>query len=220
MPRLAQLAQELTQLDPGSRVQAGGGLVEEQHLGIVDEGVREAQPLLHAARQAEHVGVALVREVDQLEQVADDAPPLGRTEAVAPTEEVQVLPDLHVVVDPERVRHVAEDAAHRLGVPADRFTGDPGIAGSRFEERREHPQHRRLARAVGADEPEDLARLDGQVHAADRDGPVVALHEPRCLDDGGHSTFPSRATWKLNPALPSGLSFTKRTSSCPVVGST
>ena len=220
LAEVAQLAQQLAQLDAGTRVQAGGGLVEQQHLGIVDERVREAQPLLHAAREAEHVGVALVREVDQLEQVADHAPPLGGSEAVAPTEEVQVLPDLHVVVHPEHVRHVAEDATNRLGVPAHRFAGDRGVARGRGEERREHPQHRRLAGAVRTDEAEDLALLDRQVHAADGDRAVVALHEPGGLDDGAHWTVPSRASWNMKPELPSGLSFTKRTSTCPVVGST
>ena len=73
----AQLAQELAQLDAGPRIEAGCGLVEQQHLRIVDEGVGEAQALLHAARQALDVGVALVREVDQLEEVADHPPPRG-----------------------------------------------------------------------------------------------------------------------------------------------
>ena len=74
----AELAEQLAQLDPGARVEAGGGLVEQQHLGVVDERVGEAQALLHAARQALDVGVALVGEVDQLEQVADHPPPRGR----------------------------------------------------------------------------------------------------------------------------------------------
>ena len=51
LPSVAQLAEELSKLDPGPRVQAGRGLVEEQDLRVVDEGVGEAQPLLHAPRQ-------------------------------------------------------------------------------------------------------------------------------------------------------------------------
>ena len=75
----AQLAQELAQLDPGPRVEPGRGLVEQQHLRVVDQRVGEAQPLLHAARQALDVGVALSAEVDQVEQVADHPPaPVGR----------------------------------------------------------------------------------------------------------------------------------------------
>ena len=60
----------------GSR--PGRRLVEQQHLRVVDEGVGQAQALLHAARQRLDVGVALVGEVDQLEQVADHPAAGGR----------------------------------------------------------------------------------------------------------------------------------------------
>ena len=89
----AQLPEELAELDPGARVQPGSRLVEEQDLRIVDERVGEAEPLLHAAREALDVGVPLVAQVDEIEQVADHpAPPVGR-DAIAAGEEVQVLPD-------------------------------------------------------------------------------------------------------------------------------
>ena len=57
----------------GSRPEAGSS--SSSTCGIVDEGVGQAQPLLHAARQGLDVGVALVGQVDQLEQVADHPAP-------------------------------------------------------------------------------------------------------------------------------------------------
>ena len=75
LPSRAQLAEQLAQLDPGARVEARGRLVEQQHLRVVDQGVGQAQPLLHAARQGLDVGVALVAEVDELQQVGDHPPP-------------------------------------------------------------------------------------------------------------------------------------------------
>ena len=216
----AELAQQLAELNARARVQTGRRFVKEQHLGVVDEGVGEAQALLHAAREAADVRLALGREIDQLQQVADHALSLGGSKAVAPTEEVQVLPDLHVVVDPKGVGHVAEDAPNRLGVPTDRFAGHRCVPGRGHEQRREHPEHRRLARPVRSDETEDLAFLDREIHAANRERAVVALEEPGRLDNCGHSTTPTRASWKVKPALPSGLSFTNRTRSWPVAGST
>ena len=127
----AQLAQQLAELDAGPRVEAGRRLVEEQHQRVVDERVGEAQPLLHAARQALDVRVALGPEVHQLQEVADHPPPALGRDAVAAGEEVQVLPDLHVVVDPEAVRHEPEDATDVVGVPADRRAGDLGVARGR-----------------------------------------------------------------------------------------
>ena len=55
----AQLAEQLAELDPGPRVEARGGLVEDQDGGIVDEGVGQAEALLHAPRQGGDVRVAL-----------------------------------------------------------------------------------------------------------------------------------------------------------------
>src|SRR6185312_5459938 len=117
---------------------------------------------------------------------------------------VQVLPDLHVVVDPKGVGHVAEDATYRLGVPANRLARDLGVAARRLEQGRQHPEHGRLPGAVRADQPEDLAAFDRQVDARDGDGAVVALEQPAGLDNGGHLTSPSSASWKLNPTLEPG----------------
>src|SRR3970040_1783480 len=46
-----QLAEQLTQLDAGARVEAGGRFVEEQHGRVVDERAGEAEPLLHASAE-------------------------------------------------------------------------------------------------------------------------------------------------------------------------
>ena len=114
-------------------------------------------------------GVALVAEVDEVEEVADHPPPPGRRDAVAAGEEVEVLPDLHVVVDPEHVRHEAEDATSRVGVPPDVDAGDLGVTGGRGQQGRQDPERGRLAGAVRADQAEDLAFADGQVEAGDRE---------------------------------------------------
>jgi hypothetical protein len=44
--------------------------------------------------------------------------------------------------------------------------GDPGDAVGRRQQRAQHPHSGRLARAVGTQEPEHLARLDRQVDPA------------------------------------------------------
>ena len=198
-----QLAEELAQLDPGARVQAGRRLVEDQDGGVVDERMGQAEALLHAPRERRHVGVPLVAEVDELEQVADHPAAAVRRQAVAAPEEVQVLPDLHVVVDAEAVRHVPDDAAHAVGVAADRGPGHLGIAGRRDEQRGQDPERRRLARPVGPHEAEDLAGRDLEVEAAEGQRAVVALDEPAGGDDGGHSILPSswRASCRLTRVL-------------------
>ena len=199
LPSDAQLAKELAQLDPGARVQPGGGLVEQQDLRIVDERVGEAQPLLHAARQRLDVVVALVAEVDELEQVGDHPPPPRRPDAVAAREEVQVFPHLHVVVDAERVRHEPEDAPDLVRVPGDGHAGDLGLARRRQQQRRQDPQRRRLAGAVGPDETEDLALLHRQVDAGHGERAVVALDQALGADDLGHWSVPGDRQVEAEP---------------------
>ena len=215
----AQLAQELAQLHPGPRVEAGGRLVEEQHRRVVDEGVGQAQPLLHAARQALDVRVALLAQVDELEEVADHPPAARGRQAVAAGEEVEVLPDLHVVVHAEDVGHEPDDPADRGRIVAHRGTGDLRVAVRGAQERREHPQRRGLPGPVRADEPEDLARLDVQVDAGHGDRAVVALGEALGRDDRAHWTVPSSWIWNEKPT-PFWSPARNRTRTVPEVGST
>ena len=79
----AELAEELAQLHAGPRVEARGRLVEQQDLRVVDERVGEAQALLHAAGEALDIRVALVAEVDEVQQVADHLAPAGGGDPVA-----------------------------------------------------------------------------------------------------------------------------------------
>ena len=52
LAQVAQLPQQLPELDAGPRIEAGRRLVEERRLGVVHEPARQARALLHAARQA------------------------------------------------------------------------------------------------------------------------------------------------------------------------
>ena len=219
--RLAQgseLSEQLAQFHACPRVEARRGLIEQQDLRVVDEGVRETETLLHAAGQRLHVLVALVGEIDELEEVADHPTATGRGDAVAAREEVEVLPHLHVVVDPEHIRHEAEDATDVVGVPGHRVPADLGLTARWPQQGREDAQRGRLASPVRADEPEDLPGLDGEVDAGHGDRAVVALDETVGPDDGGHRTFPVMDRSKAKPT-PSWRSLTKRTSTAPDAGS-
>ena len=56
--------------EPARRVEPGRGLVEEQHLGLVDERRGEVEPPLHPARVALDAAVGRVLELDEREQLA------------------------------------------------------------------------------------------------------------------------------------------------------
>ena len=57
------------QLDPALRVEAGGGLVEEQHRRTVHERGGEVEPPAHPAREGAHDAVGGVGEREVLEQL-------------------------------------------------------------------------------------------------------------------------------------------------------
>src|SRR5689334_3013605 len=55
----AQAAQQVAKLQARLGIEPGGGLIEQQNLGTVQDGARDAQPLLHAPRQSMDQRVAL-----------------------------------------------------------------------------------------------------------------------------------------------------------------
>ena len=181
----AQLFEQRLHFEPGPRVEAAGGLVEDQHGRVVDERFGQAEPLLHAARQAVDEVVALVREVEQLQHVADDGFAAAARNLVGDGEEVQELPDLHAVVDAEVVGHVADALADADRVARDAVAVDGAFAGGGPEQRGEEANRGALAGAVGADEAEHLAGADLEIQVLDGDEFAVDLGEVAEFDHGG-----------------------------------
>jgi hypothetical protein len=107
-------------------------------------------------------------------------------QAVDATEEAQVLAHAEVVVQAEALAHVADPALHGLGVARDVDAQDVGAAARRRQQTAQHPDRRRLARAVGPEEAEDLAFFDRErnpVHGGKR---AEALAQVPELDGDRH----------------------------------
>ena len=67
---------------PAQRVETGRRLVEEQHLGAVDEGRREVEPALHPARVGADPPIDRIADVDQVEHLVSRLRISSRSEAV------------------------------------------------------------------------------------------------------------------------------------------
>ena len=85
---------------------------------------------------------------------------------------------------------IREMAAAGVGIGAHTLThlhmveaDDARLTAARLGEAEEHQDGRRLARPVGSEEGEDLARSDRQVEVVDRGQGAVALGQPARLDD-------------------------------------
>ena len=150
----------------GLRVEAGGGLVEEQHARVVHERARDHRPLLHAAGQGQRLRPRLVGELHLRQQAVGAGFPLrgGEAEVAAVVDEQLAHGEVAVEVaglgdhgdQPLRVLR----ARHHV----DAVDGHP--ARGRPHEGGDAAEGRALAGAVGAEQAEGLPRLDGEGDAA------------------------------------------------------
>ncbi len=108
-----ELAEDLPQREATLRIEAGGGLVEEQHGGTVEDRARHHQPLRHTAGERVDRGLGPFGEVQLLEQLVGDATRLGGGDAEQATVEVEVLADVQLAVERVRVGRRSRSAAWR-----------------------------------------------------------------------------------------------------------
>ena len=66
---LRELAEELADLDDAGRVESVGRLVEDQQLGLVEEGAGEGEPLEVAERQGAGSAVGVLAETEPVDRV-------------------------------------------------------------------------------------------------------------------------------------------------------
>ena len=190
LAHLAQFVEQRLHLEPGPGIQARRGLVEDEHRGIMDERLGQAEPLLHPLGEPVDVIVSLVGQVEQVEHFADDLLAVRTGDLVGDGEEVEELPDFHAVVDAEIVGHEADDPPDRHRLGGDRVARDAPLAERRPQQGGQESDRGALAGAVGPDEAEDLALTDGEAQVVDGDEITVILREVDHLD---HDSFVSMA---------------------------
>ncbi len=191
--RAAALARldELPHLVRDARVEAGGGLVEEHHARVPQEGLRQADALGHAVGEGVAGRLPPVAAVDLGEDLLGGAAGVGRGHALQAGEVDEEL--AHALAGGEqRVLREDADLALELGDGVRRAVEDEDLAPGRRQVAGEHREGGGLAGAVGADEAEDAAlrHLEGDVvdggegaerarHALEIDGGGRLLAEAR-----------------------------------------
>jgi len=158
----------------------GGGLIEDQQVGIADERHRQGESLSHPRREPAGLPTRGVLETDPFEK---------RVRVVGSL--LGVDGELEVFAGGQAVVHV-EPLREDAGAFPDRDAVCPGVASEhpnrprvRPDEIEEDVDRRRLARAVRAEKAEYLALVDFEVDAAER--PHVAEGLLDAVEfDGGH----------------------------------
>jgi hypothetical protein len=179
-------------------VEPGRRLVQEQDARVVDEGEGEIETALHAARVAADLAVGGLHQADALEQSVAARAALGLRDALERGLEAHVLAPGEQAVEGCFLERGADRHPHLGALSHDVVTRHARRARGGRQQRGEHEDGRRLARAVGPEEAVDLARLDGQVDPVDGPHPAFELaHEAFDLDAVGedlHALFLSADT--------------------------
>ena len=181
------------------RVDARGGLVEQEQRRLVDERAGELEAPLHAAGELAGPAAARLPQLDQLEHLADAPPAAPDEHPEQRRDEVDVLVRGEVGVERELLGHVADLLAGRPAEAARVLAQHLDFAVIGVEGAGDHPDRRRLAGARRADDAEDRAGRHREVDAehagavAEVAGRVAEDHE-RLAADGRRSRVRSRSS--------------------------
>ncbi len=120
----------------------------------------EVEAPAHPARVAAHLAVRGLGEADPRDQLVAPARRVGLGQAVHSRLEAHVVARREELVERRLLQRDADRVANRRALLDDVVARDPRGARGRGQERGEHVDGGRLARAVGPEKAVDLARLD------------------------------------------------------------
>jgi hypothetical protein len=169
--------------DPGG-VQAVGGLVQDQHGGILEQGGCDPQPLLHPERVRPREIARSLGEPHAGERAVD----VHGTGAVQQGQDLEVAPAREPGIQGRLLDDRADASDHR-GQPTRQVGTEQAHPAGRGAHQAEHaPDGGGLPGPVGTEEPEDTALRHVELQPVHRDGtaaaqPSVLLAEPLDLDD-------------------------------------
>ena len=189
LPRLAQAEDDVPDEPPADRVEAGHRLVEDDQLGVVDQGLREPGPLHHPLGEAAERGVRGPLQPHERQERPGPLAADGCSQAEEPARVVEVLGRREVVVEVGVLREVSR--AEAPGPRRERLAQHAGFSPVGLQEADEQLEGRGLAGAVRADVPEDLVRPDLEIEVLqggpppldDVAGPVALAQPPRHYGD-------------------------------------
>jgi len=178
------LADDLADGPDAVGVESRRGLVEDQEVGVADQRHREREALLHALGVVAGQPIRVVGQANGVEEGVGVV--VGAFRLDGP---LQILPTQKRVVEAvalgEDAGALADVGGAGLRVEAEHLDGPA----RRPDEIEQDVDGRRLARAVRAEEAEDLAALDGQIEVVHGRLVAEALGQARRLD-GRHGQPP------------------------------
>src|SRR5439155_14748590 len=168
-----------------ARVETDRRLVQEQHLGLRDEGTGDLEPAALAAAVARDGPVEELGEPKRPAELADAVPGGAWLDAPEAGVEVEIAAAGQGAVDDRVLEDHAACSTGGERLARNVEAGDPRAAAGRDDRRREHADRRRLAGAVRAEQTEHLSGGDPEVDALHGlDTARVGLVQPAHVDRG------------------------------------
>jgi hypothetical protein len=152
---------------PAARVQAGGGLVEEQDARLAEQAHRQVEPADHATGVGAGAAVGHVGQIETLQQFGGTTAGLWARQVVQVAHQVQVLRAGEQPVHRGELAGDADRGAYRVGLGGDRVPGDAYLARVRTDQRRRDVHGRGLAGTVRAEQGEHGSRWYPEVAAVE-----------------------------------------------------
>ncbi len=174
----ADFFDELPQVAPSLRIEAGSWFVQEENFGIVHQRGDDTEALLLAAGEIFDIAAGFAAQVDVVEELFGIDPL-----AVRRGEHLDELGELGFVLKAGRLRLHADHAADFVGMCGHVNAINRGRAAVDGAQGFDHLQRRRFARAVWPENTEDFALLDLKAHAVHRRLIAVAFLEIFDLED-------------------------------------
>ena len=162
--RLDRRGESLLQDELGLRIQGGKGLVEQDQAGIDGERPGQGDPLPLATRQLVGKAVREFRDTAAAQLALRALAPLGLAHRPRFEAELDVLLDAAPRQQQVLLQHEADVGAR----PVDRASVEPQAAFRRTIEAGDEIQDRALAASRGADDRDELARLQREGQFLDR----------------------------------------------------
>jgi hypothetical protein len=173
-----ELPDQLPRLDDLLGIETRRRLVENQHVGVVNQRLCEANALLVALGQLRAEPVRHLGDPRPIHDRLHPMPAVGSRDALDLSDEVQVFDDGHVGVEGRRFRQVTGSTLRFDRLVEHVEAGDDGLAGCGRHVPRQDPHRRGLAGAIGPEESQDLASLHAEadvVHGGYRAVPFAEV---------------------------------------------
>ena len=176
-----KLVDLIPELPSGFGVHAGGRLIQQQQLWLVEHACGECQALLPSARQGSGQLVGATGQADGFDGLLDRFPSVG--DPVDACDEVEVFPDGEILVVAEALGHVADMLLDHAAFLEDVVSKAGSGTAVRLKKPAEHPDKGGFAAAVGAQKPENGSFGNAHIDVIDHGLFAEAFGHPFHVDD-------------------------------------